>query len=60
METSDETSSIECFHGTRAALRPGDLISPGHRSNYRSEVVMNHVYFTARRDGGGLAAEIIN
>ena len=58
METSDETSPIEYFHGTRAALRPGDLISPGHRSNYRSEVVMNHVYFTARRDGGGLAAEI--
>lgn len=58
MENSDENLPPQYFHGTRAALRPGDLISPGHRSNYRSEVIMRHVYFTARRDGGGLAAEI--
>lgn len=46
------------FHGTRAELTPGDLLTAGHRSNYRPEVVMNHVYFTALRDGAGLAAEI--
>lgn len=46
------------FHGTRAALRPGDLLTAGFRSNYRPEVVMNHIYFTALRDGAGLAAEL--
>ena len=46
------------FHGTRASLLPGDLLTAGYRSNYRPEVVMNHVYFTALRDGAGLAAEI--
>ena len=46
------------FHGTRAQLRPGDLLTAGFRSNYRPEVVMNHVYFTALRDGAGLAAEL--
>lgn len=58
MENADEPQHPQYFHGTRAALHPGDLVSAGHRSNYRSEVVMNHVYFTAKRDGGGLAAEI--
>jgi Rifampin ADP-ribosyl transferase len=46
------------FHGTKAALRVGDLITAGFRSNYRPDVVMNHVYFTALRDGAGLAAEL--
>ncbi|NAZ84847.1 NAD(+)--rifampin ADP-ribosyltransferase [Kineococcus indalonis] len=46
------------FHGTRADLRVGDLLTAGFRSNYRPEVVMNHVYFTALRDGAGLAAEL--
>ncbi len=46
------------FHGTRARLRPGDRLIAGRASNYRPEVVMNHVYFTALRDGAGLAAQI--
>ena len=46
------------FHGTVADLRVGDLLTAGHRSNYRPEIVMNHVYFTALLDGAGLAAEI--
>jgi rifampin ADP-ribosylating transferase len=46
------------FHGTKAAFAPGDLISAGHPSNYRPEILMNHVYFTALRDGAGLAAEL--
>ena len=46
------------FHGTKAHLRVGDLLTAGFRSNYRPEVVMNHVYFTALRDGAGLAAEL--
>ena len=46
------------FHGTKADLRVGDLLRAGFRSNYRPEVVMNHIYFTALRDGAGLAAEL--
>ena len=46
------------FHGTIANLRAGDFLTAGYRSNYRSEVVMNHIYFTALMDGAGLAAEI--
>lgn len=46
------------FHGTKADLQVGDLLRAGFRSNYRPEVVMNHIYFTALRDGAGLAAEL--
>ncbi len=46
------------FHGTKADLREGDLLSAGFRSNYRPEVVMNHIYFTALVEGAGLAAEL--
>ncbi len=46
------------FHGTAAALRPGELLVAGNRSNYRPSIVMNHVYFTALLDGAGLAAEL--
>jgi hypothetical protein len=44
------------FHGTKADLRVGELLRAGFRSNYRPEVVMNHIYFTALPDGAGLAA----
>ena len=46
------------FHGTIADLHVGDLLTAGYRSNYRPDVVMNHVYFTANVNGAGLAAEI--
>ncbi|MFG2638374.1 NAD(+)--rifampin ADP-ribosyltransferase [Streptomyces sp. NPDC048362] len=46
------------FHGTKAELRVGDHLTAGFRSNYRPEVLMNHIYFTALRDGAGLAAEL--
>lgn len=46
------------FHGTKADLWVGDLLTAGFRSNYRDDVVMNHIYFTALAKGAGLAAEI--
>ena len=55
---SDALDDGPFFHGTRADLRVGDLLTAGFHSNYRPEVVMNHVYFTALRDGAGLAAEL--
>ena len=55
---SEAVSEGPFFHGTTADLQVGDFLTAGHRSNYRPEVVMNHVYFTALVDGAGLAAEI--
>jgi rifampin ADP-ribosylating transferase len=46
------------FHGTIANLNVGQLLTAGRPSNYRPEIVMNHIYFTAIVDGAGLAAEI--
>ena len=46
------------FHGTKADLQVGELLTAGFASNYRPEVVMNHVSFTALADGAGLAAEL--
>ncbi len=47
------------YHGTRADLQIGDLLTAGFASNYRPEIVMNHVYFTASGpDGAGLAAAL--
>lgn len=46
------------FHGTKADLRVGDQLTAGFRSNYRSSVVMNHIYFTSLPKGAGLAAEM--
>lgn len=46
------------YHGTRADLRPGDLLTPGHASNYGSRQTANFVYLTARKEGAALAAEL--
>jgi len=47
------------YHGTRADLKIGDLLTPGFQSNYRPETTMNHIYFTASGpDGAGLAAAL--
>lgn len=46
------------YHGTKADLQIGDLLTAGFRSNYYSEVIMNHIYFTALINGAGLAAAL--
>ena len=46
-----------CYHGTRAKLEPDALLTAGHRSNYRPDVTMNHIYFTALQDGSFRSAE---
>jgi rifampin ADP-ribosylating transferase len=46
------------YHGTKAALAPGDLLTAGFQSNYDHSVVMNHIYFAAIAKGAGLAAEM--
>ena len=46
------------YHGTKADLKIGELLTAGFQSNYRPEVLMNHIYFTALVDGAGMAAEL--
>lgn len=46
------------YHGTKADLKVGDLLTAGFPSNYKPEIIMNHIYFTALPNGAGLAAEI--
>lgn len=46
------------YHGTRADLKTGDLLTPGGESNYQSELKMNHIYFTGSINGAGLAASL--
>src|SRR5436309_14388497 len=47
------------YHGTRADLQVGDLLTAGYQSNYRPEITMNHIYFTASGpNGAGLAAAL--
>jgi len=46
------------YHGTKADLRVGDLLTPGGMSNYQADLQMNHIYFTALMSGAGLAAAL--
>jgi rifampin ADP-ribosylating transferase len=46
------------YHGTKADLEIGDLLLAGNKSNYKSDLIMNHIYFTAMVSGAGLAAAL--
>ena len=46
------------YHGTKADLQVGDMLTAGYGSNYKSELIMNHIYFTAIANGAGLAAAL--
>jgi tetratricopeptide (TPR) repeat protein len=46
------------YHGTKADLQVGDLLIAGGSSNYKPELKMNHIYFTALVNGAGLAAAL--
>ncbi|HEX5111200.1 MAG TPA: NAD(+)--rifampin ADP-ribosyltransferase [Saprospiraceae bacterium] len=46
------------FHGTKADLKVGDLLTAGATSNYNPNLTMNHIYFTALPNGAGLAAAL--
>ena len=46
------------FHGTRADLQVGELLTAKGESNYKSGLKMNHIYFTAVISGAGLAAAL--
>jgi rifampin ADP-ribosylating transferase len=46
------------FHGTRADLKPGDLITVGHQSNFAKAKPLSWVYFTGTLDAAIWGAEL--
>lgn len=50
--------AITYFHGTKADLRQGDLISPGYKSNYGQQKQAKFIYLTATMDAAIWGAEL--
>jgi len=45
------------YHGTRADLRPGDLLIPGHASNYQAQA-LSWIYFSGTLDAAIWGCEL--
>lgn len=56
--TDNQFDNGPFYHGTKADLQVGDLLTAGSTSNYDSKLTMNHIYFTALVNGAGLAAAL--
>lgn len=46
------------YHGTKADLKIVDLLRAGGISNYKSDFIINHIYFTALKINAVLAAAL--
>ena len=58
MAANEEAISGPFYHGTKADLKPGDLITPGYRSNYGdSKRTSPWVYMSATLSPWGAVAE---
>jgi hypothetical protein len=54
-----ELTEFPLYHGTRADLKPGDLIEPGHNANFGSSPrSANYVYVTQTLDAAAWGAEL--
>jgi hypothetical protein len=58
MAATDDLSSQSFYHGTRADLKPGDLIEPGYTSNFGAGKKANYVYLTGTLDTATWGAEL--
>lgn len=58
MTASDDLNSPRFYHGTKADLKPGDLITPGYNSNYGTRKQAAFVYLTATLDAATWGAEL--
>lgn len=58
MAAIDDLNSQRFYHGTKAALKPGDLIEPGYNSNYGKRKKAAYVYLTATLDAATWGAEL--
>jgi hypothetical protein len=53
-----EVAEWSLYHGTRADLKPGDLIEPGYNSNYGKRTKADYVYLTRTLDAATWGAEL--
>ena len=53
-----EVTEWSLYHGTRADLKPGDLIKVGYDSNYGERAKAAHVYLTRTLDAATWGAEL--
>lgn len=58
MTAIDEPDSEQYYHGTKADLKPGDLIGPGYSSNYGKRKKAAWVYLTATLNAATWGAEL--
>ncbi|GES53704.1 MULTISPECIES: NAD(+)--rifampin ADP-ribosyltransferase [Rhizobium] len=58
MSVAATTFSQSFFHGTRADLRPGDMIAAGYPSNFAADTQLSWVYFTGTMDAAIWGAEL--
>ncbi len=58
MTATDDMIPQQFYHGTRADLKPGDLIVPGYNSNYGKRNKAAYVYLTATLDAATWGAEL--
>lgn len=57
-EASNDQSATVYYHGTKANLKPGDLIEAGFNSNYGQRKKAKYVYLTATLDAAIWGAEL--
>jgi rifampin ADP-ribosylating transferase len=57
-EAINDLSSQKFYHGTKANLKPGDLIIPGYNSNYGTRKKASFIYLTATLDAATWGAEL--
>nr|WP_226759858.1 NAD(+)--rifampin ADP-ribosyltransferase [Arthrobacter sp. SO3] len=50
MPSSEAQDPGPFYHGTKADLKPGDLLAPGHSSNFGERKRANYIYLTATLD----------
>jgi rifampin ADP-ribosylating transferase len=58
MPSTDSTLPQQFNHGTRADVKPGDLISAGYGSNYGTQKQASWVYLTGTLDAAIWGAEL--
>ena len=58
MAAIDNLNSQRFYHGTKADLKPGDLITPGYNSNYGKRKKAVYVYLTATLDAATWGAQL--
>ncbi|MBD2256365.1 NAD(+)--rifampin ADP-ribosyltransferase [Pseudanabaena sp. FACHB-2040] len=58
MQATNDLNLQQFYHGTKADLKPGDLIVPGYNSNYGKRKKAAYVYLTATLDAATWGAEL--